>query len=101
MRSKKFLDLQSAHARIIRSVLDAHVPGMEVWAFGSRVTGSARQTSDLDIVLRTDHPVDILLLAKIRDGFSASTLPMKIDVLDWSTLSSGMQASIEQEHCML
>lgn len=101
MHSKQLLDLRPEHARIIQSVLDRYVPNMEIWAFGSRATGKARTTSDLDIVIRTEKPLDWLFVAKIREAFSISDLPMKVDVLDWSTLGQEMRERITCEHIVL
>ena len=57
--------------------------------------------SDLDIVIRAEKSVDDLILAEMREAFSISSLPMKIDVLDWSILDAAMRVRIEQEHIVL
>ena len=36
----------------IEALLREHVPGIEVWAYGSRVNGESHDASDLDLVLR-------------------------------------------------
>ena len=101
MCSKMHLDLRQDHVHIIRSILETYVPGIEVWAFGSRVRAEARPASDLDIVLMTDQPLDWLTLAELCEAFSVSMLPMKVDVLDWSVLSQEMRERIEHEHIVL
>ena len=36
----------------LEALLREHVPGVEVWAYGSRVNGMGHEASDLDLVLR-------------------------------------------------
>ena len=36
----------------LEALLSKHVPGVEVWAYGSRVNGESHDGSDLDLVLR-------------------------------------------------
>ncbi len=46
------LDLQDEHLAVLRSCLRLHLPaGARAFAFGSRVDGSARRYSDLDVAL--------------------------------------------------
>ena len=90
------LDLTPRQIEIVRSILAAHLPGREVWAFGSRVRGCAAQFSDLDLVIITDAPVDFGLLGRLRDAFSVSDLPFKIDVLDWTTMNADFRARVEE-----
>ena len=46
------LDLNPRHREQIERLLREHVPGIEVWAYGSRVDGRSHEGSDLDLVLR-------------------------------------------------
>ena len=45
------LDLQPRHRKQIEAMLREHLPGVEVWAYGSRVNGRGHGGSDLDVVL--------------------------------------------------
>lgn len=45
------IDLTPEYQTIIRNILRQYLPGFEVWAFGSRVTGRAKHYSDLDLVV--------------------------------------------------
>ena len=44
--------LKPRHRRMLEEILREHVPGVEVWAYGSRVSGQSHGGSDLDLVLR-------------------------------------------------
>jgi type I restriction enzyme S subunit len=39
----------------VRRILQKHVPGYEVWAFGSRAKWTAKPYSDLDLVIISDR----------------------------------------------
>ena len=76
---------------------------VEVWAYGSRVTGGAHSGSDLDLVIRTQNleplPLNILteLVEKIRD----SNIPILVELRDWVRLPKNFHANIELEHEVL
>jgi predicted nucleotidyltransferase len=55
------------------------------WAFGSRVQGTARPYSDLDLVVIAGTPLPLTALAALADDFSRSDLPWKVDVWGWAT----------------
>jgi len=88
------IELSQDNLAIVRSILKSLVPEYEIWAFGSRIAKTARKYSDLDLAIITDKPLDFSLLGQIRDTFSASDLPIKVDVLDWSTLSDEFKGII-------
>lgn len=92
------LDLAPQHLDLVRRLVARHVPGLEVRAFGSRVTGRARPTSDLDLALMSTEPLDLLVLADLREAFSESDLPMRVDVVDWSAISPAFQRIIEARY---
>lgn len=89
------LDLSPGQLAIVKATLAAHLPGLEVRAFGSRVRGCAGEFSDLDLVVLTDAPLDFDLLGRLRDAFSESDLPFKVDVLDWATTGDDFKAHID------
>lgn len=81
------IDLTSAEHNIVTDILHRMLPGKEVRAFGSRVKGKARPYSDLDIVIIGDTPIEIGVIAELRNEFEESDLPFRIDILDWALLS--------------
>ena len=95
------IDIRPEHWRIIRDILQAHVPQYPVWAFGSRVRGTARPYSDLDLVVLTDLPLPLDVSAALADALSESDLPWKVDLVDWATTSPSFRRIIEQEHVVI
>ena len=91
------IDIDPDHWRIVRDILNKHVPNHEVWAFGSRAKGTAKQYSDLDLAIIGNQPLDLALKAAIAEDFSESNLPWKVDIVDWATTSALFRQTIEQD----
>ncbi|MFM7783064.1 MAG: nucleotidyltransferase domain-containing protein, partial [Gammaproteobacteria bacterium] len=70
----------------VRAILRAHVPGHEVWAFGSRARRCAKRYSDLDLVIVGLQPLSLDVLAALNEAFADSDLPWKVDVVDWARI---------------
>lgn len=93
------MHIDAADLETVLAILRAHVPECEVWAFGSRVHGrNLKRFSDFDLAIITDKPLDPLLLADLKEAFSESDLPFKVDVLDWSVTNERFRQIVEREH---
>lgn len=92
------LDLPARYLDEVRTLLRRHVPGHEVWAYGSRVKGDAHPASDLDLVVR--DPLDphrpCSALPALRRAFIDSNLPISVDVQDWARLPEPFRQEIER-----
>ena len=95
------LDLAPAELAIVRDILRRHVPGLAVRAFGSRVKGTARRYSDLDLAVITDTPIGFDIIGRLREDFSESELPFRVDVLDWATTSEPFRRVVEQDNVLI
>lgn len=83
---------------IVKQILQKNVPQFEVWAFGSRVKGSARPYSDLDLAIISQAPLNFLTLANLSEDFSRSDLPWKVDIVDWATTSNNFREIICEQY---
>ena len=90
------LNILPSHLAMVRAILTTHVPTHEVWAFGSRVNGSAKEFSDLDLVVIGEKPLSIAVHGNLVDDFSESDLPYKVDVIDWATTDSAFRQIIKR-----
>ncbi len=88
------IDINPTHLEMIQSILDEHVPGCEVRAFGSRAKWSASDYSDLDLAVVGDQPVEWRTLGRLKDALEESTLPFRVDVLDWHDISDNFREII-------
>ena len=97
------LRLASRHRTAIKALLRRHLPGVEVWAYGSRVSGRAHDGSDLDLVLRApglkEIPAD--RLAEFRDAVRDSTIPFLVEAHDWTRLPDRFHREIKRDHVVL
>ena len=95
--SVPLIDIRPDHWVIVRDILLKHVPQYEAWAFGSRAVRKAKEFSDLDLAVITDKPLSLDIGACLRDDFSESDLPWKVDGVDWATTSESFRRIIERD----
>ena len=97
------LHLSARHRARIEALLRKHLPGVEVWAYGSRVSGRSHDGSDLDLVLRSPGlgKIDVSRLADLEDALRDSTIPFLVEMHDWARLPAGFHLVIERRHVVL
>jgi len=95
------LDLEPRYLAMLFPILDKHVPGARVWAFGSRVKGTATKFSDLDLAIEAAAPLDLRTLALLEQDLSDSDLPIKVDVLDLAGLTASFRKLVEAQRVVL
>ena len=94
------IDLSPTHLAIVEGILAEHVPECEVRAFGSRATWNAKDYSDLDLAIIGDEPLPRGTVARLKEAFEESRLPMRVDVVDWNAIADGFREAIESD-CVL
>ena len=82
-------------------ILKNIVPDYPVWAFGSRVSGGAKQFSDLDIVIMTQEPLSLTDMADLKEAFDQSDLVFKVDIVDWASTSDSFRKVIKAEKIII
>jgi uncharacterized protein len=93
------IDIDRAVLDQVCSILRAHVPDCEVWAFGSRVTpGGGKKFSDLDLALIAPSPLPTRRLALLAYAFEESDLPIKIDLIEWHDASPELRRRLTASH---
>lgn len=98
---KQMIDLDNTSLDEVRRILQDYVPECEVRVFGSRVDGTARRYSDLDLALVDVKKIDSRRLAQLKEAFSLSNLPIMVDVLDWTATSHEFRKVIEKRYEVL
>jgi predicted nucleotidyltransferase len=88
------IELAPAHLAIVKGILAERVPSAEVRAFGSRVRGQAKPWSDLDLVIIGTAPLSLRELGELREAFEESTLPMRVDLVDWHAVGPAFREVI-------
>ena len=91
------IDLNPHHLETVNAILAEHVPECEVWAFGSRATWTAKDYSDLDLAVVGRGSLDGKTLGRLKEAFEESNLPMRVDVLDWHSISERFRNVIKRD----
>ena len=89
------------HLQTVKDILRRHVPDREVWLFGSRATGTAKEFSDLDLAIIGTAPLTLSQLALLENDFDESELPFKVDVVDWASTSDSFREIIRKTAIVL
>ncbi len=79
--------IQDTELALVQQILGDIAPQYEVWAFGSRVNGTPKPFSDLDLVLIGNEAISLDIRANLAEAFSESDLPWKVDLVDWHSIS--------------
>lgn len=97
------LHLKLRHRRMLEYILRAHVPDVEVWAYGSRISGHSHDGSDLDLVLRSPELKEIPIgqLVDLEEALRESTIPFLIEARDWARLPDSFHREISRDFVVL
>ena len=69
---------------------------VEIWAYGSRVDGTAHETSDLDLVLRSKDlkPIPTMELTDFELAVAESNIPILVQIFDWARIPESFHKNI-------
>ena len=89
------IDLPADHRWLVLDILRAHLPSStKAWVFGSRATGRARRYSDLDLAIDAGRRLTLDETARLRETFSESDLPYRVDLVDWHDINDRWRQTI-------
>ena len=74
--------LDPLQLQAIQNILARQVPQAQVFAFGSRVNGTPRKYSDIDLAIALPQPLGLRKLRQLKDAFEDSDLPICVDIVD-------------------
>lgn len=94
------LDLPERHLAEVLRLLALHLPGVEAWAYGSRICGNARPASDLDLVVFAS-PEQSRAVSELIEAFEESSLPFRVDLFVWNEIPEKFQKNISAQHIAL
>lgn len=90
------IDIAPEHLAQVQAILARHLPaGVEVLVFGSRARGGAKRFSDLDLALKDVGPLDPAVMAHLADAFEESSLPWRVDLVDYHALTPAFLSAVE------
>lgn len=86
--------------QIILDLVQKHLPDTTVWAYGSRVRGTARPHSDLDLAAFAT-PQQQAAIAELQEAFDESDLPFRVDLLVWHELPERFHQTIAADYAVV
>jgi len=87
--------------QLVKKILHKHVPDYEVRVFGSRVDGTPKSYSDLDLVIIGKEKIPLETMIDLKDAFSESDLVFRVDILDWQRISPEFRKVIERKYAVI
>lgn len=92
------IDVAPLYLKIIQDILTKHLENCEVYAFGSRVKGTADKYSDLDLVIAAKTKLPYKILYSLKDEFAESDLPFRVEIMDWQRIPYGFRKVIKTQY---
>ncbi len=92
------IDLEKTYLDTVRQILCEHASEYKAVIFGSRIQGTAKKYSDIDIALIGSNKIDWRKIESIKDIFSESDLPMIVDVIDYNSVSDSFKMRIDDRY---
>lgn len=92
------IDIEPRYLAVVQEILKRHIPLNVVWAYGSRVNGTAKKHSDLDLAV---FGVSDLIIGELKDDFAESDLPFNIDVMSWEKIPENFKNNIRKKYAVV
>jgi type I restriction enzyme S subunit len=96
----QMLDITPDQRKILLDLLNDYLPDVTVWAYGSRIKGTARPQSDLDLAVfaAAEHKRAV---AALKEALEESQLPFRVDLFVWDEIPVQFRENIQQAHMVL
>lgn len=94
------IDITPGQRKELLGLLLRHLPGVAIWAFGSRVKWTSRPDSDLDLVAFST-PEQKGRVAALKEAIEESSLPFRVDLLVWDEIPENFRANIRSGYVVL
>ena len=98
MSKEKLIDLDQEQLGLLKAILKRHIPDKTVWAYGSRVTWKAQETSDLDLAV---FGCDSMQMYDLKEALEESDLLISVDVMDWESIPENFKVNIRKKYVVL
>ena len=89
--------IKPKYKNVIIAIVKKYLPDCTIYLFGSRATGRAKESSDIDIALDNFAVIDRRALRMISDDLEDANIPLEIDVVDIYVSSNDLRAKIKKE----
>lgn len=88
-------DIDPRHKKIIINIIKMKLSKAKIYAFGSRVKGTNKKYSDLDIALdNSENTIDLSVKSQLEEALAQTAIPYKVDLVDLSLIDSDFKKNI-------
>jgi predicted nucleotidyltransferase len=94
------IDITAGEEETLLAFLRQFIPTVVVWAYGSRVKGTARTNSDLDLVAFTT-PAQRPVVSELKDAIAESNIPFLVDLHVWDEVPERFREIIREKYVVL
>ena len=94
------IDLTTEQRSQLTALLRRFLPGVAVWAYGSRVKWTARPNSDLDLVAFVT-PAQRPQVSELQDALAESNLPFLVDLHVWDEEPERFREIIRKDYAVV
>lgn len=94
------IDITPDQRKILLDLLNDYLPDVTVWVYGSRIKGTARPQSDLDLAVFTSAEQK-RSVAALKEALEESQLPFRVDLFVWDEIPAQFRDNIQQSHVIL
>jgi predicted nucleotidyltransferase len=90
------IDLDAATRREVESIVGRFLPASEVRLVGSRARAGAKRNADIDLLVIRSKPLSPRERALVNTAFEESSVPFKVDVLEWACLTPSFRERLTE-----
>jgi len=87
------LQLEVRHYQIVHQILSKYP--YRFYAYGSRVKGTAKKYSDLDLCYQEEIPLSVI--SQLREELEESNLPFAVELVNWKHMRPTFQEIIKPD----
>jgi len=94
------LFINKKHLEELINIFKTNYPNSVIWAYGSRIKGTAHEGSDLDLVI-VDYGQDKNDYLELTEIINQSNIPFLIDIFELKRLPHSFQEEIKRDYVVL
>ena len=98
MIAEQLIDLDKKQLTLLKKILQQEIPNKEIWAYGSRVTWKAQETSDLDLLI---FDCNSKQTSALKETLAESNLLISVNVMEWENIPENFQKNIKEKYVVL
>ncbi|OEJ13151.1 DNA polymerase subunit beta [Brachyspira hampsonii] len=95
------ISLTENEIQIIKDILKKHIKYGKAYLFGSRVKGTNKKFSDIDIVIDINIKLSLNEISRIKDDFEESDLIYSADIIDYNAIDDSFKIIIDNEKVLI